>query len=857
MTTDAIVRTAVSEKLSLIAVTDHNEIANVRDAISAATDQPVTVIPGVELSTPEGHLLVYFGKIEDLSSFYGSLTIVGKGTNESRCQTSLLECLNKIDIKKGFAVLAHVDADGGFEKKVSGNPPHKRDIINHESLLGIELRSSTSPIYYSEADSDSGRRSLGKSRIAALSLGSKQFLARVLFSDSHALSALGKNPSGQRRLTRIKMDTPSFAGLRVALQDAEARIRIEEEIPQSFPYVLGMSLEGNFLDGHMIHFSRNLNCIIGGRGAGKSTAFEAVRCLARAESPNPLVDSEVWPETIHLIWVDKAGQQHTIRRRIEDESENLSSPEIGSLFPIESYGQNETAQTSIKAKDDPGALLKYMDQFIDIAGLQAEDEKLRTSLLNNQTAIEKASTEVKRIPEYRKLLAAVQQQLRALETAQATDVVRLERKIAEERMFREGIEKQVTGLAALIKDSSLLTALETIATVTTPEELQVGAGEFKSIVALTKTLKQRAQAAGKGLVAYAAEFSIKVREHLSTWKASEQQILTKIDEKRTQLLAQGIRLDLAYIKKLATDESNYKKVLTTLSAWQTRLKDLQKERLELLGDRREIHSRVFTTRNSYAAKANRALKNALTDLDVSVKYVEGGLSAEGEEIVLHATNWRTSQVPRSALLVEQVTVAGLLKAVRKNDPTAIMNVTGAGGIQPFAKNDAHSLIKALDQEAVVFRLERCLVADRPKITVTKRVEASGKPPKFVSRDFSKLSLGQQQSVLLALMLSSESEAPLIIDQPEDNLDSEFIFHSLVPVIRAAKERRQLIIVTHNANITVLGDAEQIIALKSTSDKSMIVASGSIDDPVTKSVVCKILEGAEEAFRRRAKMYGVI
>ena len=724
-------------------------------------------------------------------------------------------------------------------------------------MLGIELRYATSKIYYSEGDSDSDRRSLGKSRIATLSLGSQQFLARVLFSDSHALSALGKNALGQRRLTRIKMDTPSFAGLRVALQDADARIRIEEEIPQSFPYVLGMSLEGNFLDGQMIHFSRNLNCIIGGRGAGKSTAFETVRCLASTVSTNPLVDSEVWPENIHLIWVDQAGQQHTIRRRIRDESENLSSPEIGSLFPIESYGQNETAQTSVKAQEDPSALLTYMDQFIDIAGLQAEDEKLRTSLLSNQTDIEKASTNVKRIPEYKRLLAAVKQQLKTLETAQATEVVRLERKIAEERMFRERIEKQVAELAALIKESSLLTALETIETVTTPEELKVGTGEFKSIVALTKTLKERAQAVEKGLVVDVAEFSIKVRLHLTTWKASEQQILTKIDERRKQLLDQGIKLDLAYIKKLATDESNYKKVLTTLSAWQTRLKDLQKARLELLGDRRKVHSRLFTTRNSYAAKANSALKNALTDLDVSVKYVEGGLSAEGEEIVLHATNWRTSQVPRSALLIEQVTVAGLLEAVRKNDPTAITDVTAADGMKPFTKADALGLITALGREAFVFRLERCLVADRPKITVTKRIEASGKPPTFVSRDFSKLSLGQQQSVLLALMLSSESEAPLIIDQPEDNLDSEFIFHSLVPVIRAAKERRQVIIVTHNANIAVLGDAEQIIALKSTSDKSMIVASGSIDDPDTKSVVCRILEGAEEAFRRRAKIYGVI
>jgi DNA repair ATPase RecN len=79
----------------------------------------------------------------------------------------------------------------------------------------------------------------------------------------------------------------------------------------------------------------------------------------------------------------------------------------------------------------------------------------------------------------------------------------------------------------------------------------------------------------------------------------------------------------------------------------------------------------------------------------------------------------------------------------------------------------------------------------------------------------------------------------------------------VPVLRAAKERRKIIIVTHNPNIAVLGDAELIVALKSTSDKSVIVATGSIDEAKTRKIVCQVLEGAEEAFRRRAKMYGVI
>jgi DNA repair ATPase RecN len=88
------------------------------------------------------------------------------------------------------------------------------------------------------------------------------------------------------------------------------------------------------------------------------------------------------------------------------------------------------------------------------------------------------------------------------------------------------------------------------------------------------------------------------------------------------------------------------------------------------------------------------------------------------------------------------------------------------------------------------------------------------------------------------------------------LDSEFIFHSLVPVLRAAKERRQIIVVTHNPNIAVLGDAEKISAFKTTSDKSALVAEGSIDDAKARTVVCQILKGAEEAFRRRAKTYGI-
>ncbi len=217
--------------------------------------------------------------------------------------------------------------------------------------------------------------------------------------------------------------------------------------------------------------------------------------------------------------------------------------------------------------------------------------------------------------------------------------------------------------------------------------------------------------------------------------------------------------------------------------------------------------------------------------------------------------WHTVQVPRATLLVEQVTVPVLLAAIDRNDPAPIRAVTLPDGVKPFNSADAAMVLERLAVPHVRYALERCHIDDLPRLNVTKGVPDGAGGVRYLTRDFSKLSLGQQQSVLLALMLSADSNDPLLIDQPEDNLDSEFIYFSLVPVLRRAKERRQVIIVTHNANIAVLGDAEQIIVLKSTSDQASIVAHGSIDDPTTRDFACNILEGAHEAFQRRARTYG--
>ncbi len=279
--------------------------------------------------------------------------------------------------------------------------------------------------------------------------------------------------------------------------------------------------------------------------------------------------------------------------------------------------------------------------------------------------------------------------------------------------------------------------------------------------------------------------------------------MVRSSKKKKDLLAKRIKLDSMYIKKLASDESTYRTSLKNLADWEKKLKELQKSREELLKIRLEIRAEISKNRLEFATRANLTLNNALTDLFVNVKFIENTLSAEAEQIITEAMNWRTSRVPRSSLLVEQIPMPRLLVAIKKNDPTALVGVAALDGTKPFSKSDALEILKVLAEPRHMFRLERCFFDDRPRITVTKKVVQKG-AVQYPSKDFSKLSLGQQQSVLLALMLSSDSNVPLMIDQPEDNLDSEFIFHSLVPVLRAAKERRQIIVVTHNPNIVVLG-----------------------------------------------------
>lgn len=126
---------------------------------------------------------------------------------------------------------------------------------------------------------------------------------------------------------------------------------------------------------------------------------------------------------------------------------------------------------------------------------------------------------------------------------------------------------------------------------------------------------------------------------------------------------------------------------------------------------------------------------------------------------------------------------------------------------------------------------------------------------FNNKSLEKLSMGERAVVLLKVHLAFDDK-PLIIDQPEEDLDNRYIYDGLTPVFRNAKTKRQIIIATHNANLVVNTDAEQVIIADYT-DGVLSYKAGSLEDSIIRGQIKKILEGGEEAFKKREAKYGLV
>lgn len=191
-------------------------------------------------------------------------------------------------------------------------------------------------------------------------------------------------------------------------------------------------------------------------------------------------------------------------------------------------------------------------------------------------------------------------------------------------------------------------------------------------------------------------------------------------------------------------------------------------------------------------------------------------------------------------LIDKLTKNSITNQDIYND---ILDIRVSGESSIFSDKKLINSIRKLN-DAQVLELQTL----KPNDLVVIRLELNGKKVSL-----SNASAGQKTSAILSMILAY-GNSPLILDQPEDDLDSQLINNLIVRSIITKKENRQILIVTHNANIPVNGDSEWLISM---GDSKEISADqcGSVDEPNNKPRICTVMEGGEDAFTNRAKRYG--
>jgi ABC-type lipoprotein export system ATPase subunit/ACT domain-containing protein len=719
----------------------------------------------------------------------------------------------------------------------------------------LEVSNKENAINYSEADLNQDRKRMLNVRRQRLNLANNWEFPVLMSSDSHTLAKLGVNADGNRRLTRIKVDSLSFHGLKVALQNSTSRVRLEDLIPEKTPCFVGVQIDGGLLDGQRVHLNKNLTCIIGGRGAGKSTLLECIRETSGNDSNSSIVDSDVWPQKIHLLYEDETGQQTLLSREKNSEVVNVNDPTNGIVkIDIETYGQGETANTIQYSDDDPTSLLKFLDSFIDIGSLKFDEEEVRQQLMTNLSEINKLRGEVINIPETERQKNNYESKLETLQKDKVGELVKHQSALLTERTLRKNIIDDLKKLIEQYKGTFENTAVFKSFAALDDAKIIVGKDNFAKVKEIVKEFSEIVATKSTELKSSLTQKVAELKTQIDDWNSKESAILTTIEAKKTDLAKLGIPFDLGQINQIIANVTHFQGKLKALQLKQTELEELIKQRNALIQSRSILLSSIHNLRMGFGILVKDNLKNSVDGFAVDLKFKEGTFCPMFEEAIKNTMGWRTAQVPKAKYLARFISPLQFATQVKKGNLDLLKSCLH-NTERVFSDSEIQQILTVMKTDKCYEDFESISIEDRPILTVTKLVEQPDGSKKPLTKSIAQLSLGQQQSIILAILLHSTSKKPLLIDQPEDNLDSEFIAKTIVENLKKIKERRQVIVVTHNANIAVLGDAELIIPLKSTSIKSHITDIGSIDRAETRTICCEVLEGGSQAFLKRKVIYG--
>jgi ABC-type lipoprotein export system ATPase subunit len=880
ITPEAIIQQAISVGLNAIAITDHNTATWIDRIKVAAKGTKLTVFPGVEITVEPGvHVLAIFPEDRTGNHITDLLAELGLGAdtrdNPNAVVTSLgiQGVLAKIEDNGALAVLAHIDAKKGVWNELKGSGQTLVQLWNSEKFAAAEIVGDKLPP----------------------ELTRDPFQYRPAFywaSDNpdkadptkHSIQGIGN------RFSRFKLDDPiSWEGLRHCFQDPDVRIQRGEKGAINFkhPVLERITIDGGFLTGLDINLlTPNLNAIIGGRGTGKSSLLELIRYAfdidakteANGRQAKEMINSErIFPPgsliTIYFTLTD--GTKYRVERRAKQQpmvyrvdGEEPIDVKPSELCPLQVYGQKEIYEIS----KNPSFQLNLLDNYIadDLKPLKQQEIEILRLLRDNAVEILHLDEDIASAQEWLSRLGGIKEELRRMER---NDFVK---KIEQKKFYdqEQHLINQTEGeLEHLLDDiDGFIETHHLDADQLVQSSLELPNHD------LFETLSQLLKAIDFDLTKSLHQLSTRVAKKWS--EANPQRTGWKTAYETQERTYQELLKEF----QGSEDADRYIQLLKRKTELQERDREVKRQkskvvnlhltRDQLLNQLRTIRRNKYDIRSTKAEELTKALNKKVRitvypqgNREPYKEYLQGLLSGLNvrnpyKEDLAQAEAEIPEREPQRPTTINGETTYLVPRIPHYFDP---IDLAHAISIEQTRSDEGESILKnnfKIDSDGMLrniagltqnqlYELETHEIEDLPIIELQL---ASGD---LGYRELGTLSVGQRCTALLSLVLL-ESPAPLVIDQPEDDLDNQFIFDQIVATLRSEKEKRQFIIATHNANIPVSGDAELIIVLHADVSHGAIKEDGmgSIDNEAIKQSVELLLEGGEAAFKIRKEKYGI-
>lgn len=882
-------------EIDCVAVTDHNS-GDWIDRLKAALDQlreqkpegyrPLWLFPGVEVTASGNiHILAIFDPDKDGADVSALLGAVGnhgnRGESSRAVDASPIQVIQKTVEANALPVLAHVDGPSGAWE-LGGNT--LAPLLECEGLFAMELvnQDSEKPALYCQKHLR---------------------WAEVLGSDAHHPSG----PNGARypgsHWTWVKMAQPSLEGLRLALLDGEGFSVRRSDDPERFD---PNALPENFVESVDIYdarymgrgqsetlsFSPWFNALVGGRGTGKSTIVHALRLALRREHELQALeegseprrtfekfsrvargrddDGALTQDTHVALTFVRGGTRYRVHWRqdgsgavVEEQKDghwgdSHNQAVIPERFPIRLFSQGQIAAL---AGGSQQALLDLIDEA---AGVDAEQTALREARQTYLSLCAKARELEGRLQgrdALRVRLEDVQRKLKKFEEAHHADVLKAYQR--RSRQKRE-VNRQFESVDEMVRRVRELA--EELAAEDVPEQLFDERHEQdKEALAVLSSLHNAIETTTKALKGTADDLAAAVRQAReklpgTEWHQEVNMARTDYEKLVSDLKEQGV-----------ADPSEYGQLVQERQRLENQWKELESldaQRGQILEQAKTQTDAVLAARHALSGRREAFLEESLAGNE----YVQISLKPYSQDARAMERSIREllgAEHPKfeNDILIEEDgepvkgVVAELIDQL-PDDPTQAKKeferridkikerLTGAcQGDREFGGHFNNFLVKqASNRPEFVDHLMMWYPDDGLDLKYSQKGDG---------RDFKSIeqaSAGQRAAAMLAFLLAHGSE-PIVLDQPEDDLDNHLIYNLVVRQMRENKRRRQIIAVTHNPNIVVNGDAEMLHALDFIRGQCRVIVEGSLQEKAMRDEVCHVMEGGRDAFERRYRRLG--